>query len=410
MQHFNKIYLADKFHCTGCGACASSCVANAIIMVRDNEGFLQPKINVDKCRACGLCQKRCPELKPLQRLDYTNQQVYAFISKKDRTKSSSGGAFSVFARWILSKNGVVVGASINDKMYVKHIVVDNIEGLNSLRGSKYVQSDLNDTYSKVRTYLKNNRMVLFSGTGCQVAGLYAFLGGKRYEGLLFTLDLICHGAPSQGVFDSYLSKLQKKLALTGKNIEGFRFRKLDSWDYRPAIKFSESKWRLLSLSENAYMDAFFKGITFRESCFNCQYCNTQRIGTFTIADFWGIGRHGSKFSKNVSSGVSLVIDNLGVLNEIKAELDKYAYIEKRTMSEAIVEQSNLKYPMERLKERDFAIKSMMDERISLEDFSKQYGFPYKPSFKWWVGTQIKNLIYALNLYNVYKTIIYKMGK
>lgn len=128
------------------------------------------------------------------------------------------------------------------------------------------------------------------------------------------------------------------------------------------------------------MEAFFKGITFRESCFNCQYCNTQRIGTFTIADFWGIGRHGAKFLKNVSSGVSLVIDNLGVLNEIKAELDKYAYIEKRTMSEAIAEQSNLKYPMERLKERDSAIKSMMDESVSLEDFSKQYGFPYKPSF------------------------------
>lgn len=404
------IKLADKFSCTGCGACASSCAANAIRMERDAEGFLQPVINTDKCKECGLCQKTCPELHPLMRTDYSRQEAYAVISKNDRYVSSSGGAFSVFARWILKQGGVVVGATMDINLYVHHIIIDSIEQLNLLRGSKYVQSDLKNTYKDVKKILLGGRKVLFTGTGCQVAGLYAFLGGKRYEGLLFTLDLVCHGAPSQGVFDSYLSKLQKKLALMGKNIEGFRFRKLDSWDYRPAIKFSKSKWRLLSLSENAYMDAFFKGIIFRESCFNCQYCNTQRIGTFTIADFWGIGRHGSKFSKNVSSGVSLVIDNLGILNEIKAELDKYAYIEKRTMSEAIVEQSNLKYPMERLKERDFAIKSMMDERISLEDFSKQYGFPYKPSFKWWVGTQIKNLIYALNLYNVYKTIIYKMCK
>lgn len=404
------IKLADKFSCTGCGACASSCGANAIRMERDAEGFLQPVINTDKCKKCGLCQKTCPELHPLMRTDYSRQEAYAVISKNDRYVSSSGGAFSVFARWILKQGGVVVGATMDINLYVRHIIIDSIEQLNLLRGSKYVQSDLKNTYKDVKKILLGGRKVLFTGTGCQVAGLYAFLGGKRYEGLLFTLDLVCHGAPSQGVFDSYLSKLQKKLALMGKNIEGFRFRKLDSWDYRPAIKFSKSKWRLLSLSENAYMDAFFKGIIFRESCFNCQYCNTQRIGTFTIADFWGIGRHGSKFSKNVSSGVSLVIDNLGILNEIKAELDKYAYIEKRTMSEAIVEQSNLKYPMERLKERDFAIKSMMDERISLEDFSKQYGFPYKPSFKWWVGTQIKNLIYALNLYNVYKTIIYKMCK
>lgn len=404
------IKLADKFSCTGCGACASSCGANAIRMERDAEGFLQPVINTDKCKECGLCQKTCPELHPLMRTDYSRQEAYAVISKNDRYVSSSGGAFSVFARWILKQGGVVVGATMDINLYVHHIIIDSIEQLYLLRGSKYVQSDLKNTYKDVKKILLGGRKVLFTGTGCQVAGLYAFLGGKRYEGLLFTLDLVCHGAPSQGVFDSYLSKLQKKLALMGKNIEGFRFRKLDSWDYRPAIKFSKSKWRLLSLSENAYMDAFFKGIIFRESCFNCQYCNTQRIGTFTIADFWGIGRHGSKFSKNVSSGVSLVIDNLGILNEIKAELDKYAYIEKRTMSEAIVEQSNLKYPMERLKERDFAIKSMMDERISLEDFSKQYGFPYKPSFKWWVGTQIKNLIYALNLYNVYKTIIYKMCK
>lgn len=404
------IKLADKFSCTGCGACASSCAANAIRMERDAEGFLQPVINTDKCKECGLCQKTCPELHPLMRTDYSRQEAYAVISKNDRYVSSSGGAFSVFARWILKQGGVVVGATMDINLYVHHIIIDSIEQLNLLRGSKYVQSDLKNTYKDVKKILLGGRKVLFTGTGCQVAGLYAFLGGKRYAGLLFTLDLVCHGAPSQGVFDSYLSKLQKKLALMGKNIEGFRFRKLDSWDYRPAIKFPKSKWRLLSLSENAYMDAFFKGIIFRESCFNCQYCNTQRIGTFTIADFWGIGRHGSKFSKNVSSGVSLVIDNLGILNEIKAELDKYAYIEKRTMSEAIVEQSNLKYPMERLKERDFAIKSMMDERISLEDFSKQYGFPYKPSFKWWVGTQIKNLIYALNLYNVYKTIIYKMCK
>lgn len=404
------IKLADKFSCTGCGACASSCAANAIRMERDAEGFLQPVINTDKCKECGLCQKKCPELHPLMRTDYSRQEVYAVISKNDRNVSSSGGAFSVFARWILKQGGVVVGATMDINLYVHHIIIDSIEQLKLLRGSKYVQSDLKNTYKDVKKILLGGRKVLFTGTGCQVAGLYAYLGGKRYEGLLFTLDLVCHGAPSQGVFDSYLSKLQKKLALMDKNIEGFRFRKLDSWSIIPTIKFSESKWRLLSLSENAYMEAFFKGITFRESCFNCQYCNTQRIGTFTIADFWGIGRHGAKFLKNVSSGVSLVIDNLGVLNEIKAELDKYAYIEKRTMSEAIAEQSNLKYPMERLKERDSAIKSMMDESVSLEDFSKQYGFPYKPSFKWWVGTQIKNLIYALNFYNVYKTIIYKMGK
>ena len=403
------IKLADKFSCTGCGACASACGANAIRMERDAEGFLQPVINTDKCKECGLCQKTCPELHPLMRTDYSRQEAYAVISKNDRNISSSGGAFSVFARWILKQGGVVVGVTMDINLYVHHIIIDTIEQLNLLRGSKYVQSDLKNTYKDVKKILLGGRKVLFTGTGCQVAGLYAFLGGKRYEGLLFTLDLVCHGAPSQGVFDSYLSKLQKKLEIKDKKIEGFRFRKLDSWSIIPAIKFSESKWRLLSLSENAYMDAFFKGIIFRESCFNCQYCNTQRIGTFTIADFWGIGRHGQKFSRNVASGVSLVIDNYGILPVIQHELDNYAFIEKRSLQEAVVEQTNLNNPMPRLSDRNTAVADFLSD-MSLQNFSCKYGFAYKPTFKWCIVKVIKDIIYALGLYNVYKTIIYKLGK
>ena len=107
------IKLADRFYCTGCGACASSCTANAIRMVRDTEGFLQPVINTNKCKECGACQKKCPELHPLERPDYSHQEAYAFISKNDRNISSSGGAFSVFARWIFKQGGVVVGATMD---------------------------------------------------------------------------------------------------------------------------------------------------------------------------------------------------------------------------------------------------------------------------------------------------------
>ena len=130
------IKLADKFSCTGCGACASSCAANAIRMERDAEGFLQPVINTDKCKECGLCQKTCPELHPLMRTDYSRQEAYAVISKNDRNISSSGGAFSVFARWIFKQGGVVVGATMNENLYVHHIIIDSIEQLKLLRGSK----------------------------------------------------------------------------------------------------------------------------------------------------------------------------------------------------------------------------------------------------------------------------------
>ena len=404
------IKLADKYHCTGCAACAQSCGHDAISMQTDNEGFLQPIIDTTKCVECGLCQKHCPELQPIERLGYEQQKYYALIYDHDRKIRSSGGAFSVFAKWIISQGGIVYGATINENFVVKHIGVESTEELCKLRGSKYVQSIIGDTYKKIRNHLRTNRKVLFVGTGCQVAGLYAYLGDKRYEGLLYTLDLVCHGTPSQGMFDSYLKKLQKKLALTGENMKGFRFRKLDSWSIVPAIQLSESKERILTLSENVYMDAFFDGLTFRESCYNCQYCNTQRIGTFTIADFWGIGRHGRKFNKNVSCGVSLVIDNTGLMDKLMPDLEQYAYIERRSMEEAVAEQTNLKHTMHRLKKRDTAIVDMMNEMMSLEDYAKKYGYPYKYNMKSITLELTKRIIYALGLYNFYKTISYKLGK
>lgn len=406
------IQLCLKESCTGCGACMQSCNHGAITMRYDSEGFLLPIIDKAKCVDCGLCQKHCPELNPIERLDYEKQKYYALIYDQDRKISSSGGAFSVFAKWIISQGGIVYGATINEKFEVRHIGVESTGELNKLRGSKYVQSIIGDTYKDIRNHLRSNRKVLFVGTGCQVGGLYSFLNGKRYEGLLYTLDLVCHGTPSYGAFKSYLSKLEKNISPNGEvgAIRDFRFRKLDSWSIVPSVKFTKSDWRMLNLSENAFMDAFFKGITFRECCFNCQYCNTKRIGTFTIADFWGIGKHGLPFKRNVSSGVSLVIDNTGLMPSIIDELRGMVYIEERPKEEAICEQVNLKNPMKRLAVRDSAVLDMIDPNFSLKEYAKKYQLPYKATMKWRIQKIVKDVIYAFGLYSVYKTIIYKFGK
>ena len=401
------IQLADNKHCTGCSACMNVCPRKAISMQPDAEGFLQPIIDIEKCVECHLCEKRCPAINPLHINDNT-PKAYAVINKKDRNVSSSGGAFSLFARVVLNDGGVVFGAAYDDKLRVRHIAISDINELDKLRGSKYVQSEIDDSYSLVKSYLNYGRKVLFCGTPCQVAGLYKYLN-NRYDDQLITLDLVCHGVPSPLVFEKYLEKLKKIDRQEGGNIEGFRFRKLDSWSIVPAVKFSKSKWRILDQERNVYMSAFFKGWTYRECCFNCQYANMNRVGTYTIADFWGIGKHGVPFKKNVASGVSLVIDNCGNLKEIIATMGNDIYVEERPLEEALYENHNLKAPVNRERERDTAISDMIDNDSSLLDFAKKYRLLEKETLKSRVKKHVKNMIYALGLYNVYKSITYRLG-
>lgn len=403
------ITLADKFNCTGCYACMNVCTKHAISMVEDEEGFLQPYIDVSLCVDCGLCEKKCPVIHPLN-FELPKQKVFAVINPQDRNVSSSGGAFSMFARYVLNNGGVVFGATIDENLQVYHIGIQDLKDLYKLRGSKYVQSKIGNTYREAKSFLQENRKVLFCGTPCQIAGLYAFLG-KRWEEHLITLDLVCHGVPNQKTFNAYLTKLVKSKNINSKNkdIKAFRFRNLETWDYRPAFQISESKrWHILDQENNVFMNAFFRGSIFRESCFKCQYANCNRIGTFTLADFWGIGKYGTKFSKSVAAGVSMVIDNQGILENIILDL-KGCYIEERTLEEAKAENGNLKESLHRLPERDNAIIDMLDEKTSLILYAQKYhmldGF-----FTHLIKKVFKNVIYKLHFYNIYKSISYKYGK
>lgn len=403
------IKLADTKNCTGCSACANVCPHTAITMRPDEEGFSHPAIDVDKCVECHACEKSCPIISGFQ-YGENNPDTYAVIYYPCRKKSSSGGAFSLLAEWMLSVGGVVYGASIDDQLKVRHVRVGKVEELYLLRGSKYVQSEIGHAYHDVRDDLKRGNKVLFTGTPCQVAGLYGFLH-KSWEGQLYTIDIVCHGVPSQKAFDAYLEKLKKSTALRAGgscgNIEGFSFRKLDSWDYRPAVQFTERKPEILCQERNAYMSAFFRGLLFKESCFSCPYAKSERVGTFTIADFWGIGKHGKPFKKNVSSGVSVLLDNRGALDKIKDELPSDVYIEKRTFEEAAAENENLNSPFLRPTKRDTAVLDLVNPDISLYQYAVKYHL-LEPPVKHFVKKMFKNMIYALGCYNLYKTIIYKI--
>ena len=188
-------------NCTGCGMCSEICKVGAIQMMQNEEGFLSPIIDDNKCVDCGLCKENCPqnqnsELKKCK-------LVYAAISKDESSlmKSSSGGAFFAFAKEVIEKGGVVCGCVFDSAIKATHVFAENLEELEKMRGSKYVQSDMGNVYNHLKELLEAGRKVLFSGTPCQVAGVYQFLG-RDYENLI-TIDLICHGVSSPKALSQY---------------------------------------------------------------------------------------------------------------------------------------------------------------------------------------------------------------
>lgn len=196
------ISIKDKKACCGCGACVQRCPKQCITLHEDSEGFLYPVADASVCINCGLCEKVCPVIN--QHTAHEPLQTFAAKNPNEavRAASSSGGVFTMLAESVIKSGGVVFGAAFDQQWKVVHTCATTIEGLQKFRGSKYLQSQTNNTFREAETYLRQGRQVLYSGTPCQVAGLKKYLR-KDYDNLL-TLDFICHGVPSPGVFRTYL--------------------------------------------------------------------------------------------------------------------------------------------------------------------------------------------------------------
>ena len=365
--------LVGPERCTGCSACANICPKSAIRMIADKEGFYQPVIDDDKCVNCGLCERTCPALSANLPWGTSSPKVNAGWHNLDRKNSSSGGMFSAFARGILSEGGSVFGASLNSDLVCRHIEIQTIGDLQLLRGSKYLQSEIGLIFRTIKVRLDDQKKVLFCGTPCQVAGLRKFLK-KDYETLL-TIDLACHGVPSNAVFKSYIDKLNESLNLSTKKqkIQDFEFRRRDGWGMFPSYSVDGSRFVPVYGANALYMKAFDKSALFRKSCYSCYYAKIPRIGDITLADFWGIGRHGVPFKYDTMKGVSLVLANTEKgLNAIKS-LDEESFVEERTLDEALIENHNLTNASPCHPQRDEIIQDFLNEQMSLKKIGKKYG-------------------------------------
>ena len=220
-----------------------------------------------------------------------------------RTQSSSGGIFSVLAEIILLNNGVVVGAAFDENMLVRHILVSRLEDLDKLRGSKYLQSNIGNIFLKIQQLLISNRLVLFSGTECQIVGLKKFLG-KEYENL-YTIDILCHGVPSPKVWRTYLNEQEKNFSARAMKVS-FR-NKVRGWkEFSLQIVFDNGEKYEEIFTKDRYMKFFLRNISLRPSCYKCKFKLLNRESDISLGDCWGIDSYMPDMDDDKGTSIILI--------------------------------------------------------------------------------------------------------
>lgn len=321
--------LANRDNCCGCSACANKCAKDAITMVSDNEGFLHPSVDYGICVECGACENACPALNPAVSNDQFRPFAVILQHKDDgiRYQSTSGGAFTAISEEIINRGGIVFGAAFTSGLKVRHLGVSTKEDLAGFRNSKYVQSEIGESYKQVRKSLSEGKYVCFSGTPCQINGLYKFLG-RDYQNLI-TVDVVCKSVPSPMLFQKYVDYKKQQEG----EIYDIVFRdKKRGFLYCTMAHYSSAEKKLGAVSEyrrgsesDEWLRLFLSGKISRRSCVTCGYQSINRPGDFTLGDIWETGN--PKFDDNKGSTLVHVWTEKGkdFLNSISSHVQSMDY-------------------------------------------------------------------------------------
>ena len=297
------VNVTRKEDCCGCAACVQVCPKSCITMVRDAEGFDYPKADPERCISCGLCEKVCPVSHAQAEPAGEPKAFAAYGPDKDRAESSSGGIFAQLARRTLAQGGLVFGAAMaEDGKIAVHMAIDGEEDLPRLQGSKYLQSHMGNCFRQAKEALEAGRAVLFTGTPCQIEGLLHFLG-RDYENLV-TADVICHGVPSEKLWQKYLDYQQHRY---GSRVTRVSFRdKRQGWkSFSMALTFENGKQYAKKLYFDTYLQLFLQDLCLRPSCYACPSRKKHRVSDLTLGDFWGCDRVCPEMDDD--TGLSLVL-------------------------------------------------------------------------------------------------------
>lgn len=298
-------------------------------------GHLFPYVNNKTCIHCNLCVYSCPSINKIE-------QLYPLLSfaawAKDENEyisSTSGGVASVFSREMIRRGGVVYGCTMTSNSIVKHIRVDDENQLYRLKGSKYVQSNLNDIFHSLKEDVRIGLPVLFIGTPCQVAAIKSLF--KSEPDNLFLIDIICHGVPSQHLLHNYLKKKFGKFIFD--SISFRQGNKLNLLLIDKGKEIYNAPYR-----DDLYYKLFMLGYTYRDSCHHCKYAQPNRVSDVTIGDFWGLGKMGGCDIPDHKNGISVILPitnkGMSLIHSVNEKLNIY----ERPVEEAIEGNAQLKAP------------------------------------------------------------------
>lgn len=313
----NEYIRRHKNSCCGCHACLNICPTGAIQMQMDQEGFLYPVIDEKKCIKCGQCAAVCQMLNSMKSTSGTIREAYAYINPdlEERLASSSGGIFIQLAKYVIANGGCVFGAAFNDDMNVRHMQATDVAGCRKFMGSKYVQSAIGTTFKDTREALKSGKLVLFTGTPCQIHGLKLFL--KRDYDNLITVSIVCHGVNSPQVFEKYIMELEQRERSKIKNI---RFRDKGGKQFYKEYKFENGNieyefenGKIFSCpsAEDIYIKGFFAHLFLRPSCHQCRNREGNSFSDLSIGDYWGIDKLDPDLNDGKGASIVLIYTDKG---------------------------------------------------------------------------------------------------
>ncbi len=394
-----NIEIKEKSECCGCTACKSICPQKAIEMKEDEEGFLYPDVDKEKCVNCGLCKKVCPVIN--SKINSKEQKGYV-INNKDldvRKDSTSGGFITPLAEYIISKGGVVFGAVFDNNLNVCHEKVKKIEEINRIRKSKYVQSNLKETFLEAKEELDKGKYVLFTGTPCQIEGLLKFIGEKNEK--LITVDVTCHSVPSPKFYLLYKDYIKKKLR--NEEVNEIIFRDKSKYGYQYSVMTSKSNNFVISngMESDPFLRGFFEDLTVRPSCYSCQFKKVYPESDFRIWDCFFAENYVKKMGDNLGTTRLLVNTSNGakIFEKIR---NKFECVEV-PVNKLILDVKELTISTRKPQKRDVFFKDM--NSMSLDEFFKKY---FSINLKIKVKKYIKIFLAKTGLYNKIKHIFYRI--